>query len=247
MPTPPPCDLSVIIPAYNEQRAIRGAMAAARRYLESLPLSWELLVVDDGSRDRTADEAKQAAAEAPENICVLRHPRNFGKGAAVRTGVLASRGQFILFCDADGATPIEEFGKFLPALRDGADIAVGSRRIRGAQIARHQRPIRQALGAGYTRLTNWLVAPGISDITCGFKALRRQAAQAIFPHMCVFGWSFDAELFFLARRMKFRITEIPVTWTDQPNSKVRLGRDAVGSLLELLKIRWRALAGRYPS
>ena len=246
MPDTHPCNLSVVIPAFNEQGRIRPALQAITRYLEGLPLSWEIIVVDDGSRDHTAAEAELAIrAMLPEQIRLLRHPRNLGKGASVRTGVLASHGQFVLFCDADGATPIEELGKFLPALQAGADVVAGSRRIAGSQIEQHQRRLRQGMGAVYTSLTNWLVAPGISDITCGFKALRRPAAQAIFGRMQVTGWSFDAELFYLARRFKFQIVEIPVTWCDRPNTKVRLLRDAITSFCELLRIRWRALTGCY--
>lgn len=242
----PPCHLSVVIPAYQEGKTIRRALATIVQYLGKQPWSWEILVVNDGSQDATAAEAAAgAAALAPERIRLLHHPRNLGKGAAVRTGVLASAGEWILFCDADGATPIEELGKLLPALERGADLVVGSRRIPGADIQRHQQRLRQVCGRIYTHLTNWLLTSNVSDITCGFKLLRRPAAQAIFQRGRVTGWSFDAELFYLAHLLGYRVVEIPVTWAHQPNTKVRVWRDAVTSFAELLRIRWRALCGQY--
>lgn len=248
-----PCNLSVVIPAYNEGPRIESAIMATAQYLAMLPLSWELIVVNDGSRDDTQAGAERAArALAPQvaglaahHIQVLQHPRNLGKGAAVRTGVLASAGQFILFCDADGATPMEELAKFLPALQQGADVVAGSRRIAGAQVRRHQPRFREFAGCLYTWLANLVLGTQVSDFTCGFKALRRPAAQAIFSRMCVNRWSFDAELFFLARRLGFRTVEVAVTWADQPQTKVRMVRDAVTSFAELLVIRGRAFAGAY--
>ncbi len=242
----PPCQLSIIIPAYNEAGTIRQALVTTVRYLTGCPGSWEILIVNDGSQDATAAEAAAgAAALAPQQIRLLHHPRNLGKGAAVRTGALASKGAWVLFCDADGATPIEEFGKFLPHLQAGADLVVGSRRITGARVNRHQPWLRQSLGWCYTRLTNLLIAQRVSDITCGFKALQRPAAQAIFARARLTGWSFDAEMFFLARRLGYRVVEVPIVWADQPNTKVRLARATITSLGELLRIRWYALTGRY--
>src|SRR3989338_10894411 len=241
-----PCNLSIIIPAYNEARTIPSMAARVTQYLEGLPLSWELILVNVGSQDTTAEEQPSAPrAIGPDRVRLLQHPRNLGKGAAVRTGVLDSKGQFVVFLDAAGATPIEELGKFLPGLQNGADVVVGSRRIAGATIRQHQPRLRQWLGAGYTWLTNRLVAPGISDLPCGVKALRREAAHRIFSRMRVTGWSFDAELFYLARRFGYRVIQIPVTWTDQPNTKVRLSRHALTSLWELLRIRWTDLTGGY--
>ena len=193
------CAVSVVIPAFREVETLAAALTTTAHYLESLHRPWEILVVDDGSPDETAAVAEQTAARlAPGHIRVLRHPRNLGKGAAVRTGVLASAGDVVLFCDADGATPIAEFGKLAAALDAGADVAVGSRRVAGANIQRHQPWLRESLGACYTRLANLLVAPGITDITCGFKAFRRAAALDVFSHTSATGWSFDAELFHVA-------------------------------------------------
>lgn len=239
-------NLSVVIPAYNEGPRIESAITATAQYLAMLPLSWELIVVNDGSRDDTQAGAERAAHTlAAYRIRVLQHPRNLGKGAAVRTGVLASAGQFVLFCDADGATPMDELAKFLPALQTGADVVAGSRRIAGAQVRRHQPRFREFAGCLYTWLANLALGTRVSDFTCGFKALRRPAAQAIFSRMCITRWSFDAELFFLARRLGFRTVEVAVTWADQPQTKVRIVRDAVTSFAELLVIRGRALAGAY--
>ena len=239
-------DLSIVIPCYNEARTIAGTLETVTRWLAGTAWSWEILVVNDGSRDATASETIRAArALAPRQIRLLEHAENRGKGAAVRTGVLASTGRAVLLYDADGATPIGETAKCLPYLNQGADLVAGSRRIAGSTIRRHQPWVRQILGACYTVLTNWLVAGRVSDITCGFKLLRGEAAHAIFSRMRVAGWSFDAEVFYLARRLGYRIVEVPVIWTDQPNTKVRLLRDAAASFTELLAIRWRAFRGEY--
>ena len=240
------CNLTVVIPAYNEGHRIQQALLKNAQYLAALPLSWEMVVVDDGSTDETKAQVKIAERKlAPEPIRFIEHPRNQGKGAAVRTGVLAAHGQYVLFCDADGATPIDELSKFLPELQKGTDVVVGSRRIDGSQIQRHQNSIRQFCGAMYTKITNFLVAPGIADITCGFKALQRQAAKQIFSKMTLNGWSFDAELFFLARYFKLKVVQVPISWSDQPNTKVRVFKDAITSFCELLLIRFRALKGDY--
>lgn len=239
-------DLSIVIPCYNEARTIAATLETVTRWLAGTTWSWEILVVNDGSRDATASETIRAArALAPEQIRLLEHPENRGKGAAVRTGVLASTGRAVLLYDADGATPIGEAAQCLPHLAQGADVVAGSRRIAGSMIRRHQPRVRQILGACYTVLTNWLIAAHVSDITCGFKLLRGEAAHAIFSRMQVTGWSFDAELFYLARRLGYRIVEAPVSWTHQPNTKVRLLRDAAASFVELLAIRWRAFRGGY--
>ena len=241
-------DLSVVIPAYNEARTIVGTLETIIRYLTDSDWSWEILVVNDGSRDTTAAETVRAArALAPHQIRLLEHPRNLGKGAAVRTGVLASTGRAVLFYDADGATPITELEKCRLPLQQGVDLVTGSRRIAGASVRRSQPWIRRLLGTGYVWLTNGLMGVRVSDITCGFKVLRGEAAHAIFARMQAAGWSFDAELFYLARRLGYRIVEVPVTWTHQPDTKVRLPQDVLASLGELLRIRWRALQGAYRS
>lgn len=232
-------DISIVIPAYNEARTITAALQTVARYLAAGDCgSWEILVVNDGSADTTSEETIRAArAIAPQSIRLLEHPRNRGKGAAVRTGVLAATGRAILLYDADGATPIDQLARCLPRLRDGADIVSGSRRLAGASVRRYQPWPRRVLGTGYAWLTNRLAGINVSDITCGFKVLRGDAAHDIFSRMRIDGWSFDAEMFFLARRLGYRIAEVPVIWTDQPNTKVRLGRDVAASFWELLRIR----------
>lgn len=232
-------DLSIVIPAYQEAATIGPTLATVARYLAGTPWSWEIVVVDDGSRDATAAEAARATqALAPHPIRLLTYPVNRGKGAAVRTGVLASAGRAVLFYDADGATPITELAKVMPQLQHGAPIVVGSRRIAGAEIRCSQSWLRRTLGTGYVWLTQRITGTRVSDITCGFKALRRDAAHTIFSRLRTTGWSFDAELLLLARRLGYEIAEVPITWTDQPNTKVRMGRDVVRSLWELLRIRW---------
>ncbi|MBI4227233.1 MAG: glycosyltransferase family 2 protein [Candidatus Omnitrophica bacterium] len=237
-------DLSIVIPAYNEAKTIAATLDTVTRYLAGTSRSWEILVVNDGSRDATVAETIRAArALAPRQIRLLEHPHNRGKGAAVRTGVLASTGRFIVFYDADGATPISELANVMPQLERGAAVVTGSRRIAGAAVRRHQPWLRRALGTCYVGLTQRLIGVRVSDITCGFKALRHDAAKAIFARLRTDGWSFDAEMFWLARRLGYDVAEVPITWTDQPNTKVRMGRAVFTSLWELLRIRWAAWRG----
>ncbi|MBI4313195.1 MAG: glycosyltransferase family 2 protein [Candidatus Omnitrophica bacterium] len=238
--------LSIVIPAYNEAAVIRPALLATAGYLEKQALPWEIIVVNDGSRDATLLEAEKVAADlGKQKVKVLSHPKNRGKGSAVKTGVLAAAGEIVLFCDADGATPIEELARFLPRFKNGADLVVGSRRLSQSQIKQRQRRLRQWMGTVYVRLTRLLIGVRVSDITCGFKALRRPVAQDLFSRMRIEGWSFDAEMFFLARKKGYGVVEMPIQWADRPSTKVRLLKDAARSFGELLKIRLQDSLGKY--
>src|SRR5690606_35892424 len=168
-----------------------------------------------------------------------------GKGATVRRGMLAADGDPVFFTDADLSTPLTEMDRFLPLLEQGADVVVGTRKHREADIRTPQGRVRTAMGLGYTRAVNRVLGLGFSDYTCGFKAFRRSAAQEIFSRSVVDGWSFDAEILFLAARLGLTVRELPVTWEDRPNSKVRVVRDAVRSFSELVAIRLRASRGGY--
>ncbi len=236
--------LTILIPAYNEGPRITQAIRAAAAYLRRQPTTWEILVVDDGSRD---DTLQRVAAEQGEcrQLRWIRHETNQGKGAAVRTGLGAAAGENVLFCDADGATPIGELEKFLPPLRGGAELVVGSRRMAGSRIHGHQPRLRRCLSTGYRWLCRLLISPGISDTTCGFKLLSRRTCELCLPRMSVPGWSFDAELFAIARAHRLKVVQLPVEWTDQGKTKVRLKRDVLGSFRELLQIVARSAAGRY--
>ncbi len=236
--------LSIIIPAYNEGPRIVKTLETVSGYLSRQPYSWEIVVVNDGSNDDTADRLRGMLPKIPQ-LFWSNHQKNYGKGAAVRTGLHQARGERILIYDADGATPIEEIEKCFEPLKNGAQIVSGSRRMAGAAVEIDQRRIRRILGAGYRRLCRFFVTPGISDITCGFKMVTQNARDILVPRMRVRGWSFDAEIFVIARQHRLTIIEIPVRWADQHKTKVRLGRDLLASFFELIGILLRKIVGTY--
>lgn len=236
--------LSVVIPAYNEEKRIVGTIVSLRDYFDSLPLDWDLLLVDDGSSDRTAEVCREAFGRR-DGLKVVKHPRNMGKGAAVRTGMLAAAGDYAIFMDADFSTPVTEFGKFLPLIGEGRPVLIGSRKMPGASVEKRQPFLREFFGRGFTSLSNTLLGTDYSDFTCGFKCFSRGAAREIFSRQLIDNWSYDAEILYLSRRLGFPVVEIPVRWQDAPNSKVRLLRDIATSFYGLLRITWFRLAGRY--
>jgi glycosyltransferase involved in cell wall biosynthesis len=240
--------LSVVIPVFNEEARLRETLATVGRHLAQLDATrrlggFEIVVSDDGSRDRSVAIAEESAREVP--LVLVRADRNRGKGAAVRRGMLAAKGDPVLFTDADLSTPLETTAPFLDALAGGADVVIGTRKHAAATIVQPQPWHRVQLGLAYTRLTNRLLGLSFSDFTCGFKAFRAAAARAIFERQRLERWSFDAEILFLAHRLGFQVREIPVTWADRPDSRVRVGGAVVKSFLELLEIRRRAARGDY--
>ena len=236
-------ELSLVIPAYNEERRLGPTLQRVLPYLASRNQSFEVLVVDDGSSDGTVALAASFAPRWP--VRVLKNGRNRGKGYAVKRGMLEARGRYAVFADADLSTPVEELERFLPHLAAGCDVVIGSRKMQGARI-HHRQPLhRELMGRVFTFLVRLLVVGGISDITCGFKAFRQAAARGIFCRLRLEDWSFDAELLFLTRRLGLRLQEVPVSWSDAPATKVRLLRDTLSSLRGLLRIRLNAWLGRY--
>lgn len=236
--------LSVVIPAYNEEKRIVSTISSLRAYFDPLPLEWDLVVVDDGSSDGTPEVVKEAFGRR-DGLTVLRHPSNMGKGAAVRTGMLAAAGDYAIFMDADFSTPVTEFGKFLPFIGEGRPVLIGSRKMPGASVEKRQPFLREFFGRGFTSLSNLLLGTSFSDFTCGFKCFRRDAAREIFGRQLINNWSYDAEILYLSSRLGYPVVEIPVRWLDSPNSKVRLVRDIVTSFYGLLMITWFRLAARY--
>lgn len=236
-------ELSVVIPAYNEATSLSQTIGAIARFLAESKVSHEILVADDGSTDRTVDVITVLQESIP-GVRML-HAEHRGKGAAVRLGVLEACGRTVLFLDADHSTRIEEWRKFAPWLAEGYDVVIGSRKISGAQVRRHQPFLRETMGKVFTWLTNTLLGAHLTDITCGFKGFRREAARRIFSLQRIDGWGFDAEILFIARRGGYRIKEVPVVWTDDATTKVHLLKDAVRSLRELIQIRVGSWLGWY--
>lgn len=237
-------DLSIVVPVYDEARVLEHSLGVLVRSLEGLGTSFEIVAVNDGSGDGSGAILARAAGR-DRRLRIETHPLNRGKGAAVRTGVLAASGARILFMDADLSTPIEEVPRFLAALDAGYDVVIGNRRAPGSKITRHQPWIRETLGKGFTILTRTLLAPGVHDFTCGFKAFRRDAARAIFSRITKTGWAFDAELVVIARVQGLRLAQVPVSWHHEDDTKVRLLGAVAGSLVELASIAWGRASGRY--
>lgn len=235
--------LSVVIPAYNEADVIRQTVREVTAYLTALPRTHEILVVDDGSVDQTVPIVRELEARLP--AVRLIQASHQGKGAAVKRGALEASGGLVLFMDADHSTRIEEVRRCLPLLEDGCDVVIGSRKMPGAEVRVHQPPLREAMGRGFTWLTNRVLGTRVSDITCGFKGFRAEASAAIFRLQRIPGWGFDAEILFIARRLGYRITEVPVVWTNDASTQVRLAQDTVRSFVELFAIRAGAWRGWY--
>ena len=237
--------LSIVIPAFNEEKRIGKTLEEVAAYLESSPFPAEIIVVDDGSIDNTVKISKEIAQRC--NLClqVIQNDKNEGKGFAVKRGVLSANGDYIMFMDADHSTSIKELEKFLPWLQSGYDVVIGSRKTEGASILLHQPWYRENMGKVFTILANSLLRLNVSDITCGFKCFSNSAAQNLFSRQILKDWSFDAEILFLARQLGFRIKEIPVSWKDTPNTRVRLVKDAWKSLLGFLKIKLNQWKGLY--
>jgi glycosyltransferase involved in cell wall biosynthesis len=229
-------DLSVVIPAYNEVARLEPSLHRVIDYCRTHCDDFEILVVDDGSTDGTADLVEQVAA-GERRVRLIPLGENRGKGAAVRAGVLEARGREILFSDADLATPIEELDKLRHRLTNGCDIAIGSRAAPGADIRVRQHPMRELMGRTFNVLVRLAALGGIRDTQCGFKLFRRDAARDLFARARLDGFAFDVEILWLARG-RYQVAEVPVVWSHVDDSKVSPGGDAARMFIDLLRIRW---------
>ena len=228
--------LSIVIPAYNEADRIRDGVAQVIDYVTQRHFHTELIVVDDGSHDDTAEIAEQAVAERLP-LTILRNATNQGKGYSVQRGILEANGQYAGFVDADMSTPISQVDRLLEALAGGADVAIGSRAVPAATIEQHQPWWRETSGKLFGLFTRLVLLPGIYDSQCGFKFFTRAAAREIFSHQKLSAWAFDAELLYLARRLGYTIAQIPVRWRNDPETKVKILRDGPRMLADILRIR----------
>lgn len=231
-----PIKLSCIIPAYNESRRIGSTLEAIVQYLSAHNQSFEIIVVDDGSTDNTVKIVNDFVQKY-SCIRIISSKKNFGKGHAIKSGMLHAAGRYRFFTDADLSTPINELSRFIELLKRGVDIVIGTRKNPHAHIEKHQPYYREFLGKGFTWLSNKILGTSYSDFTCGFKLFSDYAAKKIFTISQINDWSFDAEILFLAKLLNFNVTELPVTWRNEPATKVKLIRDIINSFLGLLKIR----------
>ena len=233
--------ISIVIPVYNEQHRIKSFLASVTKFLHKKDFSYEIVIVDDGSTDKTVATIKQILDEkVPGTFRVVQLPVNAGKGAAIRKGMLESKGEYIFFLDADGSTSIEEIDRFMPFFAEDVDIYIAQRTLK------QKAPFKRKLfGYGYIMLANLLLQLDVKDITCGFKCYRRGCVQTIFSRQTLNNWSFDAENVFTARKHGYRIEEIQVAWEHTPGSKVKVFKNIIVCGFDLLKIRLNDLRGLY--
>jgi dolichyl-phosphate beta-glucosyltransferase len=237
---------SIVIPAYNEGERLGATLEQVLAYVHSQ--GWqaevEVIVVNDGSRDNTAELVRAFAAKDPV-LRLVENPGNRGKGYAVRNGILNSRGRIVVFSDADLSSPIEEMPKLLAALAAGADIAIGSRWLRAELQTQRQSLHRQLFGRIFNALNRIILGLRFKDTQCGFKAFTRRAAQKILPLQRIERWGFDPEILFLARKFGFRVEEVAVRWGHVGGTRINPLIDGARMFQEMVRIRWNDLTGKY--
>jgi dolichyl-phosphate beta-glucosyltransferase len=234
-----------VIPAYNEEARLVETLERIAGWLQICGGRGEIIVVDDGSTDATAEKTV-AFARSTEVVRLLRCGSNRGKGYAVRTGVLAARCEAILVTDADLSTPIEEAAKLFAAL-ESADVVIGSRSTCDAELYRRQGWLREFCGKSFNRIIRRLGLTRFGDTQCGFKLWRAEAGRQVFSACRIDGYAFDVEALLLANRFGLRVREVGIVWRNSPQSKVRIVVDSLAMLGEVAKIRWRLSAGQYPT
>lgn len=234
--------LSIVIPAHNEESRLPRTLGQIFVFLSKQPYTSEVIIVENGSSDRTLELAHEFAQKY-SNLIVI-HEEQSGKGNAVRRGMLHARGEYRFACDADLSMPIEETSKFLPPTLNGFDIAIASREATGA-IRYHEPSYRHLGGRAINLIIRLSILPGLDDTQCGFKCFRADVAEDLFKQQTLNGWSFDIEILYLARRKKMRIKEIPIHWYFDADSKVNAVRDALRMIGDIFRIHINALRGRY--
>jgi dolichyl-phosphate beta-glucosyltransferase len=246
--TPETPELSIVIPAYNEEKRLGRALGRLRDYFASRQMELgqiEILVVDDGSTDGTARVAAEWMSALP-SLRLLSNGENRGKGYSVRRGMLEARGRIALFTDADLSSPIEESEKLLAAIRAGNDVAIGSRALDRSLISLHQSRLREFAGIIFNSFVRLFTGLPFHDTQCGFKAFVREPSRIVFEQQRIERFGFDPEILFLARRHGLRAAEVPVRWANDEATKVRVLRDSLLMFGDLALIRWNCLLGRYP-
>ena len=234
---------SIVIPAYNEGERIGQGLDRVLEYIGEQKWDAEVIVVNDGSRDNTAELVRQYAARNPI-VRLVENPGNRGKGYSVRNGMGAAGGQILLFTDADLSAPISEAGKLVSAL-EGADVAIGSRWMDPALQTERQPLFRQLAGRIFNLLLRITLGLRFKDTQCGFKVFTQQAAGQIFPRQRIERWGFDPEILFIAKRLGLKVREVPVKWAHDERSKISPLRDGMRMFGEMLKVRWYSLTGKY--
>lgn len=225
--------ISIIIPAYNEEERIENSLNSAIEFLTSKNYNFEIIVVDDGSTDKTVSIASQFT----DKVVVLEQPKNMGKGAAVRRGMLEAKGDIRIFTDADFSTPIYEVEKIVERITSGADICIGSRALDPSMIKKHQPFYREFMGKTFNKFVQFILVKGITDTQCGFKGFTGKATDIVFPNAKINGFSFDVEILYLASKADLNIEQVSVEWYNDARSKVNPIKDSIMMLIELFRIK----------
>ncbi len=239
-----PLTYSIIIPAYSESARIASSLDKILAHAAKHNWKAEIIVVDDGSHDSTVDIVRDYMAKHP-NVRLIQNPRNRGKGYSVRNGILHANGEVLLFSDADLSSPIEEAEKLFAAIREGHDIAIGSRWVNPDLQIRRQ-PFYRRLGSrGFNLFLRAILRLKFKDTQCGFKAFAQRAAITVFSLQQIERWGFDAELLYIARKYQFRVAEVPVAWAHRDGTRMHPFRDGLHMVWDLLRVRWNAISGKY--
>lgn len=236
--------ISVIIPTYNEESRIGESLSKITNYMENQGHRYEIILVDDGSCDNTVDAVKIFSAKN-RDMRLIQNERNVGKGYSVKKGVLDANGEYILFSDADLSTPIEEIEKLLKYLEEGYEVTIGSRDLPDSDVRLRQPFYREFSGKIFNLIARSITLLGIRDTQCGFKCFKKDAAKTIFSRQRLDGFSFDVEILYIAKKMRYKIKEVPVVWINSNPSSVSLSKDSIQMFIDLLKIRINECIGRY--
>jgi dolichyl-phosphate beta-glucosyltransferase len=234
--TSSPIEVTVVVPAYNEERRLPPTLIDIIDYFDRKGMAYEVIVIDDGSRDGTAEVVRKFE-RVRQQVRLIQLPKNYGKGHAVRLGVLNSRGEKVLFADADGATPIQEFERLEKAISAGSDIAIGSRALASTDTKVTTSIHRRALGRMFNTCVNFILLPSIADTQCGFKMFKRKAAMFLFKRQRADRFSFDVELLYMAHKAGLAVKEVPINWRNVPGSKVNLVVDSLCMFRDVFRFK----------
>jgi len=237
--------LSIIIPAYNEEKRIPLTLKKISEFLKTKDFLYEIIIIDDGSQDATSKIVEEFSKDKYNELRLIRLDKNYGKGFAVRKGILVSRGEYILFTDADLSTPIEELDKLLFFIKNGYDIVIGSRGLKQSQLIRRQVWYREKMGKIFNLLVRILILKGIKDTQCGFKIFKTEVAKKIFLKTKINRFAFDVEVLFIAKKFNYKIKEVAITWKNRYASKVHIIKDSIIMLMDILRIFIYNLLGHY--
>ena len=231
--------ISLVFPAYNEIRRLSKSLEKCCAFLAQKDWGYEIIVVDDGSSDDTAQAAEQTLSIAGVQHQIIRLDQNRGKGFAIRTGLQAASGEYVFFSDADLSTPIQEMDTFLPLLQSGIHIVFGSRGLKTSRVTERQPFYREYAGRTFNLIMQLLILPGIWDTQCGFKGMRAEIIPDITSRQLLDGFAFDVELIWIAKKLGLTLKEVPVTWINSPHSKVSFFKDSMKMLYDILMLRYR--------